>query len=73
MKLFNKTPLTLDEIVGNKCKVIQTIDNYIGGGLIKVGSSIWAARAVDDNDIYEVGEKLEIVAVEGVKLICKKS
>ena len=73
MKLFNKTSLTLDEIVGNKCKVIQTIDNYIGGGLIKVGSSIWAARAVDDNDIYEVGEKLEIVAVEGVKLICKKS
>ena len=73
MKLFNKTPLTLDEIVGNKCKVTQTIDNYIGGGLIKVGSSIWAARAVDDNDIYEVGEKLEIVAVEGVKLICKKS
>jgi membrane protein implicated in regulation of membrane protease activity len=72
MTLFNKKPLVLDEIVGHRCKVINTIDNYVGGGLVKIGSSVWAARAVDDNDIYEIGEKLVIVAVEGVKLICRK-
>ena len=72
MTLFNKKPLALDEIVGHKCKVISTVDNYVGGGLVKVGTSIWAVRAVDDNDIYEVGDRLVIVAVEGVKLICRK-
>ncbi len=65
--------LSVDEIVGERCKVVETVDNYAGCGLVKVKGQIWSARGVDDEDIFEVGESLRVVAIEGVKLICVKS
>ncbi len=62
----------LDSIIGERCTVIETIDNYAGCGLVKVKGQQWSARGVDDDDIFEIGEKLSVVAIEGVKLICKK-
>ena len=73
--IFNKRKakmFTLDTVVGEKCTVIDTVDNYRGSGLVKVGSQIWAARAVSDDEIYEVGDVISVVALEGVKLICRK-
>ena len=67
-----KKILTANEIVGERCTVIETVDNYVGSGLVKVKSQIWAARSVDDDDVFENGESLIIVAIEGAKLICKK-
>ena len=73
MALFNKKPFVLDEIVGHRCKVINTIDNYVGGGLVKVGTSVWAARSAYDDETFEVGDTLNIVAIEGVRLVCVKN
>lgn len=63
---------TLETIVGEKCTVIETVDNYAGSGLVKIGNQQWAARGVSDDSVYEIGEVLSIVAIEGVKLICRK-
>jgi membrane protein implicated in regulation of membrane protease activity len=76
--LFKRTPseasnITIDEIIGEKCKVIETVDNYAGCGLVKVRGQMWSARGVDENDIFETGESLTIVAIEGAKLICRKN
>lgn len=65
--------LSVDDIVGERCKVVETVDNYAGCGLVKVKGQVWSARGVDDEDIFEVGETLCVVAIEGVKLICMKS
>ena len=70
--LRKKDMISLDEIVGEKCTVVETVDNYAGCGLVKVHGQQWSARGVDDDDIFEVGESLVIVAIEGVKLICKR-
>ena len=71
-KSHNVQTLSLDEIVGEKCSVLETVDNYAGCGLVKVRGQQWSARGVNDDDIFEIGETLIIVAIEGVKLICRK-
>ena len=66
------TVVTMDSIIGEKCTVVEKIDNYAGSGLVKVKGQMWSARGVTDDDIFEVGENLHVVALEGPKLICKK-
>ena len=66
------TVVTMESIIGEKCTVVEKIDNYAGSGLVKVKGQMWSARGVTDDDIFEVGETLHVVALEGPKLICKK-
>ena len=61
-----------EDIVGEKCIVVETVDNIAGCGEVKVKGQVWAARGVCPDDVFEVGEVLNIVAIEGVKLICRK-
>ncbi len=62
----------IDAIIGERCVVTEKIDNYAGCGQARVKGQIWSARGVGENDIFDVGEVLYVVAIEGVKLICKK-
>ena len=68
----SSTKTNIDAIVGEKCIVTERIDNFAGCGQAKVKGQIWSARGVEDDDVFEAGEVLKIVAIEGVKLICKK-
>ena len=61
-----------DGVVGERCLVVERIDNYAGCGEVKVKGQVWSARGVLDDDVFEEGETLKIVAVEGAKLVCKK-
>ena len=72
-KFARSGSVSLDEIIGERCKVVETVDNYVGCGLVKVKGQIWSARGVDDDDIFEPGERLMVVAIEGVKLVCRKN
>lgn len=62
----------INAIIGERCVVTERIDNYAGCGQARVNGQIWSARGAFENDCFEVGEVLNIVAIEGVKLICKK-
>ena len=62
----------LDNIVGERCVVTEKIDNYAGCGQVKVKGQVWSARGAFEDDVFEAGEVLHIVAMEGVKLICRK-
>ena len=63
----------LESIVGKKCVVSERIDNYAGCGQVKVNGQCWSARSAYDEDAFEVGETLSIVAIEGVRLVCIKN
>ena len=67
-----KRVIGIDTIVGEKCVVTETIDNFAGCGQIKVKGQFWSARGFFDDDIFECGETLRVVAIEGVKAVCKK-
>ena len=61
-----------EDVVGEICTVVEKVDNDAGCGEVKVGNGVWAARGASDGNVFEIGERLRVVAVEGVKLICKK-
>lgn len=78
LALFNKKngqerEFNPDNIVGKRCTVTEIVDNYAGCGQVKVNGQSWSARAAYDEDRFEVGETLKIVAIEGVRLICVKN
>ena len=78
LSLFNKKGSTErefnpDSIVGKKCLVTETVDNYAGCGQVKVNGQYWSARAAYDEDRFEIGETLKIVAIEGVRFVCVKN
>ena len=62
-----------DTIVGKRCVVVERIDNFAGCGQVKVNGQGWSARSAYDDDCFDVGEVLSIVAVEGVRLVCVKN
>ncbi len=64
--------ISLEETVGQRCVVVDKIDNFAGCGMVRVGGGLWAARGAYDDDVFEIGESLSVVAIEGVKLICRK-
>ena len=67
-----KSGVRLEDIVGERCVVTEKIDNFAGCGIVKVAGQFWAARGAHEDDVFEIGETLDIVAIEGVKLICKR-
>lgn len=58
--------------VGTRVKVVEPIDNLAGSGEVRIGAEMWAARSVSDDVTFAVGETVQIVALEGVRLICKQ-
>lgn len=61
-----------EAIIGEKCVVLERISAASGSGLVKVKGTMWAARPSFDDEVFESGEVVRIVAVEGVRLICRK-
>ena len=68
----SRTVATIDTIVGEKCVVTETIDNFAGCGQVRVKGQLWSARGLYEDDIFERGESLRIVAIEGVRAVCRK-
>ena len=73
-KLISKedTRTNIEAIIGEKCIVIEKVDNFAGCGQVKVKGQVWSARSVCEDDVFDVGDVLSVVAIEGVKVICKK-
>ena len=68
---IKNTATNVDAIIGEKALVVEKIHNIAGSGLVKVKGQLWSARSVDFDKIFEVDEVVTVVAIEGVKLICK--
>ena len=70
--IFTGKVATIDTIVGERCVVTETIDNFAGCGQVRVKGQLWSARGFFEDDVYERGESLRIVAIEGVRAVCRK-
>ena len=62
----------INDLIGARAIVTEKVDTFAGCGLVKVKGGEWAARGVGDEDVFQVGERLSVVAIEGVCLICRK-
>ena len=74
VKYLNKDRVrtNAESIVGKQAIVISEVDNLQGIGQVSVGGQEWSARSVADDEKLAPGCVVEVVAISGVKLICKK-
>ena len=63
-------PTNADTLIGMQAVVTEQIDNLNAKGQVKVRGQVWTARSADENIIYDAGEVVTVLAIEGVKLIC---
>lgn len=61
----------IDSIEGKVGKVILEIDNVNAKGMVKIDGMEWTARSLE-NEIMKEGTLVEVVSVEGVKVIVKE-
>ncbi len=61
-------PTNVDSLIGKRAKVSKTIDSE--PGLVKVKGEVWTAISEDESTIEE-GKEVEIVKIDGVKLVVK--
>lgn len=59
-----------DRVLGASAKVTETIDNENSRGAVYVDGKTWTARSADGSVIH-AGERVEVTAMEGVKLFVK--
>ncbi len=71
-KLFKPTvvPTNADSLIGKTAVVIEDIDNIAAKGAVKVGAAVWSARS-ENGEPIPADTVVEVVSIEGVKLICK--
>ena len=50
-------------LVGARGIAVERIDAH--GGRVKIGGEVWTARAFDEAQVIEPGEKVDIVKIEG--------
>ena len=61
-----------DMFIGEKAVVTEDIDNLTSVGCVKINGQLWSARTEDESEQILAGDVVEIVAVKGVKLVCRK-
>ncbi len=59
-----------DLLIGETGVVIEKIDNIAAGGVVKVKGQLWSAKS-KETLIIEKDELVEVLAIEGVKLVVK--
>lgn len=62
---------TFKQIIGEKAKVVEDLQNITGEGRVVVKGVYWAAEEIDKINVKE-GQIVEIIDVKGAKLIVRK-
>lgn len=74
-KILSKVKVTntnADSLIGEIAIVSEEIKNIEAVGAVKIKGQVWTARMENDSDTAAIGERVVVVAISGVKLICKK-
>ena len=70
---FNKKEKTNTEaLIGQIAVITEQVCNVESRGAAKLNGQEWSARAEQEGETLEVGDRVEVVEIRGVKLICRK-
>ena len=69
---LGSTRTNADALIGEEGVVTERIDTLKAIGQVEIRGQIWSAKT-EQNDVIELGSKVEILAIEGVKLVVRKS
>ena len=57
--------LVTEGMVGRPARVVERVANFEGTGIVELSGEVWNARAFDADEVYEPGERVEVVEVRG--------
>ena len=63
--------MNADAVPGKIGVVVSPVRPVDGVGQVKVDGLIWSAKPADGIRDYEIGERVEVVRIEGVKLVIR--
>jgi len=52
-------------LVGRPAIVLERIANDEGVGCVRIGGEVWTARSYDEDEVIDVGERVEVVEIRG--------
>jgi membrane protein implicated in regulation of membrane protease activity len=52
-------------LVGRSAVVLERIANDEGVGCVRIDGEVWTARAYDDDQVIEAGERVQVVEIRG--------
>jgi membrane protein implicated in regulation of membrane protease activity len=52
-------------LVGRKAIVLERIANSEGVGCVKIDGEVWTARSFDEDEVFDPGERVEVVEIRG--------
>jgi membrane protein implicated in regulation of membrane protease activity len=52
-------------LIGRPAIVLERISNNEAVGCVKIDGEVWTARAYDDDEVYDIGERVEVVEIRG--------
>jgi membrane protein implicated in regulation of membrane protease activity len=58
-------------LVGRDALVIARVDAH--SGQVKLGGEVWSARAFDDHDVIEPGERVQVAQIDGATALVYRS
>ncbi|MFH8406413.1 NfeD family protein [Streptomyces sp. NPDC018019] len=57
----------IDALKGRSATVLERVD--AAGGRVKLGGEVWSARALDADQVYEPGQQVDVVEIEGATAV----
>lgn len=57
----------VEALKGKQAVVLERVDG--AGGRIKLAGEVWSARSLDADSVYEVGQGVDVVEIEGATAI----
>jgi membrane protein implicated in regulation of membrane protease activity len=57
-------------LVGTSAMVLEQVDR--DGGRVKIGGEIWSARAFDEDQVIEAGDRVEVLKIDGATALVAK-
>ena len=50
-------------LIGQRALVVQRVDSQ--HGQVRIGGEVWTARPYDDDDVFEPGERVDVMKIDG--------
>lgn len=69
----NQEKTNVDSLVGKTAVVVKEIDNLAQTGQVRINDIEWSARSEGDNIHISSGTVVEVLKVQGVKLIVRET
>jgi membrane protein implicated in regulation of membrane protease activity len=67
-----KTKTNVDSLIGKTVLITEEVNNIEAKGTGKLNGQVWTVRAKNPAEALVPGDLAVVVAIEGVKLICRK-